>query len=58
MQTVSAKKLEKIINSLNKWLQEPINRYRNDYKLKEANRNYYVGKLIEMEETGLKTTTI
>lgn len=55
---INFKNLEAKINDLNKWLQEPANKYSSDYKLKEANRNYYVNKLIEMENEGLKTIKI
>lgn len=50
--------LELKIRELNKWLQEPANTYSTEFKLKEANRNYYVNKMIELENSGLKTIKI
>lgn len=49
--------LEKKIHSLNKWLMEH-NDVHFEYKQKLHNRNYYVNKLIELEENNLKTVKI
>ncbi len=48
--------LERKVASLNKWLEK--NPKHNMYKLKENNRNYYVRKLIELEEKELPTIKV
>lgn len=48
--------LERKVAQLNQWLQD--NPKHNMYKLKENNRNYYVNKLIELEENKLETIKI
>lgn len=55
--TVNRIFLEWKIAKLNQWL---IDRHpdHNMYKLKTANRNYYVSKLIELEENNLETIKI
>lgn len=54
---VSKHYLESKIADLNQWLMEnaPVHF---QYKQKEHNRNYYVRKLIELEENNLKTIKI
>lgn len=52
--TVTKQYLEKKVRDNNDWLQKhhashPM------YKLTEANRNYYVSKLTEMDDLGLET---
>ena len=49
---MNAKALELKIESLNDWLR--YNENHKDYKEKHQNRNYYVSKLIELEESGLE----
>lgn len=49
--------LERKINSLNKWLMEH-NEAHFEYKQNLHNRNYYVNKLIELEENNLKTVKV
>ena len=44
--------LENKVKSLNEWLQEKKETHF-EYKQKLQNRNYYVGKLIELEEQQL-----
>ena len=45
--------LEQKVKELNDWLQQhPENHF--EYKLKTQNRNYYVSKLIELEESNVK----
>ncbi len=50
--------LENKIKELNDWLQvhEKINHFQ--YAEKKQNRDYYVNKLIELEENGLKEIEI
>ncbi|MFK7033164.1 hypothetical protein V3Q90_12440 [Flavobacterium oreochromis] len=47
--------LEKKVQDLNAWLLNPANKNHTDYKLKEHDRNYYVSKIIEIEELQLNT---
>lgn len=49
--------LERKISELNKWLMNH-NEAHFEYKQKLHNRNYYVNKLIELEENNLKTVKI
>lgn len=55
---VTAQELELKIKFLNEWLQSPEHKNSWAYKAKEHNRNYYVNKLIELEETGQETIYI
>lgn len=57
---MTAIQLEAKIKNLNDWLtaHEPLKDedfYRDDYKLKTHARDYYVNKLIELQESSLKT---
>ncbi|MFK7048754.1 hypothetical protein FLACOL_01097 [Flavobacterium columnare] len=47
--------LKKIVEDLNQWLLNPANKNHADYRLKEHDRNYYVSKIIEIEELQLNT---
>jgi hypothetical protein len=49
--------LEKKIKELNEWLQDN-NPAHHQYNLKKQNRDYYVNKLIELEESGAPTVKI
>lgn len=53
MKIVNKDWLEAKINELNNWLQSAESQGNCNYAQKEAARNYYVAKLIEMEESGL-----
>lgn len=53
MMTVHAIWLENKIKELNDWLQMPGAENRPEYNLKKRDRDYYVQKLIELEEYGL-----
>lgn len=57
MKTVSAEWLEKRIKELNDWLVSPAALSKGeqnlDYKLRKRDRDYFVQKLIELEENGL-----
>lgn len=61
---VSKEWLEKKIKELNDWILEHDNRYvvlyRNtiEYKYKTRSRNYYVNKLIELEEKQMETIKV
>ncbi|QYS89088.1 hypothetical protein [Flavobacterium davisii] len=44
--------LEAKIKELNEWLQNPENQKNSDYKKKVQARNYYVNRIIEIEEYG------
>lgn len=49
--------IENKVKELNEWLQS--NKIDHpDYKQKTHNRNFYVDKLIEMDENGLEKVTI
>lgn len=55
--TVSREFIENKVKELNEWLQ--ANKISHpDYKQKTHNRNFYVDKLIEMDENGLEKVTI
>lgn len=54
---VSKEYIENKVKELNEWLQ--ANKSTDpDYKQKTHNRNFYVDKLIEMDENGLEKVTI
>lgn len=55
--TVSKIWLENKIGELNKWLFEN-NEKHFQYALKQQNRDYYVNKLIELEENNLNTIKV
>jgi hypothetical protein len=49
---LSLKQIERKVIKLNKWLSNhPKTHF--DYPLKEQNRNFYVGKLCQMDENNL-----
>lgn len=53
MATVNAEWLERKINELNHSLQMPGAENESGYSLNKRDRDYYVQKLIELEENGL-----
>lgn len=46
------------MNDLNNWLKENITLSGLEYSKKERERNYYVNKLIELEENQLQTIKV
>ncbi len=52
--TVSKTWLEAKIKELNEWLQNHQQNQDGNYVVKEHSRNYYVNKLIELDESGAK----
>ena len=55
--TVDANYLERKINSLNNWLQHHPETH-HAYSQKRQNRDYYVGKLCDMDELNIATIKI
>lgn len=53
MSKVDASWLEAKIKELNDWLQSPESVHSSEYSLKKRDRDYYVARLIELEENGL-----
>lgn len=56
--TVSKEWLEQKIKSLNDWLMENEKGIHFEYAQKKRSRDYYVSKLIELEENNLKTVKV
>lgn len=55
---MTKKQLETKVNDLNEWLMNPVNCKGKVYSEREHNRNYYVSKLIELEESKQKTIRV
>jgi hypothetical protein len=51
---VSKQWLEAKVKELNDWLKEHEKGVHFEYAQKKQNRDYYVGKLIELEESGIQ----
>jgi hypothetical protein len=56
--TVTKEYLERRVISLNKWLQDPQNDKHDQFRQNVHKRNYYVNKLIELEENNLNSIKI
>ena len=55
--TVNKEYLERKVSKLNEWMQStPTTHFM--FSQKVQNRNYYVGKIIQMDEQGLNTIKI
>ncbi|MFY8187520.1 MAG: hypothetical protein ACOVLC_06115 [Flavobacterium sp.] len=52
--TVNKEWLEKKVKELNDWLREHEKGTHFEYAQKKQNRDYYVNKLIELEESGIQ----
>lgn len=50
--------LERKIAELNDWLQQAENNNHPEYSLNQHNRNYYVNKLIELDDHRQKTINV